>query len=817
MQLFRRGVVYLITKPPDMLKNYLKLAIRAASRQPGYTALNIIGLTLGIASALFILLYITAENRFDQYHEKKDRIYRISSDVTEPDNAFRWSVTQTPLAPQLKVDYPEVEEYVRFIPSGRTQLEYKDRYFYDEKVFLVDSTVNEVFTFNYVRGNAATALQQPYSIALSTSLAERIFGDTDPMGEVLETASGSSYTITGIYEDMPPHSHLIAHALISSNSNARLNDPNAGNWGGFGIYSYVLLREGTDAAAFAAKLPEVIDKYVAVIFDQFDIKIKYELLPLTDIHLKSDFEGEPEPSGEIGFLYIFGAVALFILLIACINYMNLATARATKRATEVGVRKVLGSERRQLVGQFLSESLIFTLTALVLSYVLVLLLLPLFNHAFDMQLSRKLLLSAPVLLGTLGIVLLTGILAGSYPAFYLSSFRPIAVLKGSLGKGSGNPRLRKALVSVQFALTIFMLIGTGIIYDQMSFLRNKHLGFDKDNVLVLSLEGEQGRAKYPTLREKLLQNPKIPMVGSASNNLGSGAGKNVMRVETADGTMDQYGIDLYSVDYEFFPTIGASFAQGRNFDAQFSTDSTQAVLVNEAMVRRFGWDDPIGRRFQFGDNDTIPMLQVVGVVKDFHQLSMYDPIESLLFVPAANNGEMHVRIKPENATETAQLLAYMEQQWQTVFPNQPFEYRFLDATYMDLYEADKIRARIFTLFSGLMILIACLGLLGLASFTAEQRTKEIGVRKVLGARTTDIVYLLTNNFVLLVILATVPACLAAWYFMSKWLASFSYHTDMNFWLYGLAFTAVVIITIFTTGYHALRAARSNPVEALKYE
>jgi putative ABC transport system permease protein len=800
-----------------MLKNYLKLALRNAGRRPGYTALNIIGLTLGIASTLFILLYITEENRFDRYHEKKDRIFRISADITEPDNAFRWSVTQTPLAPQLKVDYPEIEQYVRFIPNGRTQLEYKDRYFYDEKVFLVDSTVNEIFTFNYVRGDAATALQQPYSIALSSTLAERIFGDNDPMGEVLETPSGNSYTVRGIYEDMPRHSHLIANALISSNSIPSLGNPDAGNWGGFGIYTYVLLREDASAEAFAAKLPEVIDKYVAVIFDQFNIKVKYELIALTDIHLKSDFEGEPEPTGEIGFLYIFGAVAIFILLIACINYMNLATARATKRATEVGVRKVLGSDRRQLIGQFLSESVLFTLIALVLSYVLVLTLLPLFNHAFDMALSRSLLLSPPVLLGTLGIVLLTGIIGGSYPAFYLSSFRPIAVLKGSLGKGSGNPRLRKALVSVQFAITIFMLIGTGIIYDQMSFLRNKNLGFDKENVLEFSLEGEQGRAQYSTLREKLLQNPKITMVGTSSAALGQGVGKNVMRVETSQGTMEQLGVDLYSVDYEFFPTIGAEIVQGRNFDARFSTDSSQAVLVNEAMVRRMEWDDPIGRKFQFGSSDTIPMLQVIGVVKDFHQLSLYDPIEALLFLPRADNSEVYVRIAPQSPTEIAQLLTFVEQQWQQLFPNQPLEYDFLDANYMELYEADQTRARIFTLFSALMILIACLGLLGLASFTAEQRTKEIGVRKVLGARTADIVYLLTNNFVLLVAVATIPACIAAWYFMNKWLASFSYHTDMNYWLYGLAFILVVLITIFTTGYHALKAARSNPVKALKYE
>lgn len=616
---------------------------------------------------------------------------------------------------------------------------------------------------------------------------------------------------------MPQHSHLIANAMISSNSIPSLNEPNAGNWGGFGIYSYVLLREDAEAAAFAAKLPEVIEKYVAVIFDEFNIKVKYELIPLTDIHLKSTFENEPEPTGEIGFLYIFGAVALFILLIACINYMNLATARATRRATEVGVRKVLGSDRRQLIAQFLSESLLFTLTSLLLSFLLVLLLLPIFNNAFDMQLSRLLLFSPPVLLGALGVVILTGIIGGSYPAFYLSSFRPIAVLKGTLGKGSGNPNLRKALVSVQFTITIFMLIGTGIIYDQMSYLRNKNLGFNKENVLTFSLQGRDAREKYPTLREKLLQNPKISTIGTASTRPGEGAGKNVMNVETAQGTMEQYGVDLYGVDYEFFPTLEVELAEGRFFNEEYRTDSTQAVLVNEAMVQRMGWSDPIGRRVQMGTNDTLPMLQVVGVVKDFHQLSLYDPIESLLFLPRANNSEVHVRINPQSPAELAQIIAFAGQQWQEIFPNQPFEYDFVDASFMEAYEADQIRARIFTFFSVLMIFIACLGLIGLASFTAEQRTKEIGVRKVLGANTSDIIYLLTRNFVLLVALATIPAFIAAWYFMSQWLETFSYHTSMNYWLYGSAFVIVAFITILATGYHALKAAHGNPVEALKYE
>ena len=800
-----------------MFRNYLTIALRNFRRQPGYTFLNIFGLTIGIAATLFILLYITEETRYDTHHERADRIFRISSDITEPDDHFRWAVTQDPLAPTLKAEYPEVEEYVRFIENGRTRFEHQDRFFFEQKVYIVDSTVCDVFTFDFIEGDPDKALIEPNSIVLNESVANRIFGSKSPLGELLTTISGREYKVTGVYKDMPNHSHIIAHAMISANTFPGVMNPSAGSWGSFNIYSYVLLRPDADATAFAAKLPEVIDKYVAVIFDQFDIKVKYELLPLKSIHLTSDYEGEPEPTGQLGFLYIFGAVALFLLLIACINYMNLSTARATKRAMEVGIRKVLGSERKQLIGQFLSESVLFTLIALVLSFLLVHLLLPAFNATFEVNLGRGLLWSTPVLLGALGIVVLAGILGGSYPAFYLSAFEPMKVLKGSLAKGTGNPSLRKVLVTVQFAITIFMLIGTGIIYDQMNFLRNKDLGFDKEHVMTFAIQGRPARDKYPVIREKLLQNPKITAVGTCSTTPGRGYSKNLCNAETNEGGMEQYGIDLYGVDYEFFPALGVEFVAGRNFSSEYGTDSTNAVLINEAMAQRFNWEDPIGKKFQLGTNDSLPYNLVVGVVKNFHQRSLYEPISPLLFYPRANNRNVHVRLNPQNPQELSQTIAAVEKEWRAVFPNTPFEFDFVDASFMELYQADQVRARIFTLFSALMILIACLGLLGLASFTAEQRTKEIGIRKVMGAQTTDIVYLLTRNFVFLVALATLPAFVAAWYFMSKWLDTFAYHAKMNFFLYGLAFFAVVIITILTTGYHALRAAQSNPVEALKWE
>ena len=800
-----------------MLSNYLTIALRNFRRQPVYTLLNIAGLTLGIAASLIILLFITEESRFDTYHEHSDRIFRISADITEPDNAFKWAVTQTPLAMQLKTDYPEVEQYVRFIPNGRTNLQYKDNFFFEEKIFLVDSTVTEVFSFDFITGDASTALKEPNSIALSESVADRIFGNNNPMGEILITPSGRKYNVTGVYKDMPKHSHLIANAMISSNTIPGLGNPTAGAWGGFNLYTYVLLKEGADAESFAAKLPAVVENYVAVIFDDFGIDVKYEVIALTDIHLKSDFEGEPEPLGEIGFLYIFGAVALFMILLACINYMNLSTARATKRAMEVGVRKVLGSERKQLIWQFMIESLLFTLVSIILSFLLVLVVLPLFNNTFNLNLNRALLLSKPVLLGALGLVGLTGILAGSYPAFYLSAFKPITVLKGQLSRGSGNPVLRKTLVSVQFAVTLFMIIGTGVIYDQMNYLRNKDLGFDKEHVLTFNLQGRAAREKYPVIRDRILQNPKVLKMASTSATLGEGVGKQVMNVENGEGVMEQYGIDGYAVDFDFFSTMGIEFVKGRDYNSEFGADSTLSVIVNESMVERMGWEDPIGRRVQFGPVDTLPMAKVIGVVKDFHQRSLYDPIESLMFYQRFNNQQVHVRLAPQEPEALRATIAFVNEQWQDIFPNTPFDFDFVDASFMELYEADQVRARIFTLFSVLMILVACLGLLGLASFTAEQRTKEIGVRRILGAKTGNIVYLLTRNFVVLVAIATIPAFLAAYYFMSQWLDSFSYHTYMNYWLYALAFILVVVITLMTTSYHAFRAARGNPVEALRYE
>lgn len=791
-----------------MIKNYLKITIRHLLRQPGYTTLNILGLTIGIVSTLLIVLYLYHEVSFDKQHSKADRIYRISSDIKEPDNSFRWAVTQFPLGNTAKEEFSEVEQYVRFIGNGRTRFGKGDNSYYEEDVFLVDSTIFSMFDFNLISGNPETALEGPNSIVISQSLAKKIFNEENPIGEILKT-DDNSLEVTGVYDDVPTNSHIRPNAMISASTVDRSNSQ---NWGGFGIYTYVLLNEGVNPADIEARLnDEIIQKYVATIFDQFDIKINYELINIRDIHLYSTFEGEPESLGNIKYIYIFGAIAVFLILIASINYMNLATARSMKRALEVGIRKVMGAQRGMLIRQFITESILLTLTALVLSVILIAILVPLLNNQLQTHMSIGN-LTEPLVLGAIGVmVLITGLLSGSYPAFYLSGFKPAAVLKGKGGK-AGNKRLRSSLVTVQFAISIFMLIGTLVIYDQMQYLQSKDLGFNKERVLRVVLDNQEARNKWQVLKNQILQDPNITDAATASTSPGRGFGKNVMQVETNEGVMENYGVDSYAIDYDYIPVLDIKMVQGRNIDPQYATDTATAVLVNEAMIARMGWDNAIGKRFQF-DQDSTVFHKVIGVVADFHQRSLYEPIEALLFIPQLNNSNALIRISGNMEAG----INSVRRGWENVFPNKPFEYSFLDADFMEQYEEDQLRGQLFLGFSVMMIFISCLGLLGLASFIAEQRTKEISIRKVLGANVSGLVGLLVKDFIILVAFGAVPAFGIAYYFMTEWLETFEYHVNINILLFVLVLVIISAITICTTGYHALRAATSNPANNLKYE
>lgn len=791
-----------------MLKNYLKVAIRSLKRQPAYTALNIVGLTVGIASSLLILLYIFYETSFDNHHEKADRIYRISSDIKEPDNAFKWAVTQLPLGHTLKNDYgDEVEQYVRFMPNGRTRFEKDLVNYFEENVYFVDSTVFQVFDFEFVAGNKETALDAPNTMVLNETIANKIFKGENPIGQTLKSDGNRTFEITGVYKDMPSNSHIIADAMISAQTRLPAG---AGGWGGFNIYTYVLLQPNVTPEAFQPKLAEILVKHVDVIFENLKIEVQYALLPIRKIHLESDFQGEPVPVGDVTYIYIFGAVGLFLIIIACINYMNLATARSAKRAMEVGIRKVMGAQRSSLIGQFLTESVLITLASMILSLVLIIALVPTFNNLLNTNLDVGALLDAKIVLSLIGILLITGVAGGSYPAFYLSSFRPVVVMKGTAGK-AGNNVLRKFLVTLQFAISIFMLIGTLVVYNQMQYVQNKDLGFDKEQVMNIQLNNRNARAQWPVLRNKLLQNANIKAASTSSTTPGNGFGKNIVSMETEEGVMDQKGVDNYRVDYDYFSTLGIEVVDGRGFSLDYPSDSARAVMVNEAMVSRMNWSKPVGMKVIL-PGDSVPAL-VVGVVKDFHQQSLYAPIEALMFLPSKNNGAALIKI----AGDLSGTIASIKSSWSELFPTVPFEFTFVDEAFMEQYETDQLRGKLFLGFSFMTILIACLGLLGLASYTAEQRAKEISIRKVLGANTQGLISLLVRDFVLLIIIASVPASVGAWFFGNNWLESFEYHINVEAAVFLIVIVATVFITVLTTGYHAMKSATANPAERLKYE
>jgi putative ABC transport system permease protein len=799
-----------------MLKNLLKISLRTIAKDKTYSILNISGLTIGITCSMFLLMYILHEVSYDRYHVNAKNIYRVISNIKEPDNAFTWAVAQIPLAEELRDNYPEVKDAVRFFGTGRTLYKNGDKQFYEENFYLADSTVFEMFTYPFLHGDPATALDNSFSIVLPEKTAKKYFSDVSAaVGQSIQNQQGEEFKVTGVLKDIPLNSHFLFDALISRNTRPGYNS----GWGNFGVFTYILLPDGYDLSKMYASLDKVIKEKVDPIFEQFGIKIKYELQPILDIHLYSKIQDEAEAGGDISYIYIFASVAAFMLIIACINYMNLATARSINRAREVGVRKVMGSQRRQLIAQFITESVVIALIAMLISILLIYALLPAFNDLASKSLPFSFVLQAPVVLSLLAIVLFVGIVGGSYPAFYLSGFNPVNVLKGKVLARGGSAFLRKFLVVFQFAISIFMLISTLIVFDQLQYMRNKDLGFEKERLVKLSLNEDALRQKAQGLVDRLKQTPEVTAVGLASNSPGDGIGKLLLKVEGNDGKLTDRGVDLFYADYDFIKTMGMKIVQGRDFSREIMSDTTYAVLVNESMVKRMSWDDPIGKKFIFqggGPNNTDVEKRVVGVVKDYHQNSLYDPIEPLMILLSKNNGNVFVRT---TEGDVRQSIAAIEKAWKEVFPTYIFEYNFLDADFNSQYKADEKRSQIFTAFSGLTIIIACLGLLGLAAFTTEQRTKEIGVRKVIGASVRHLVMLVSREFFILVGIGMILAFPVAWYFTDNWLENFAYRIDLNAQWPTFVISALLafIITLTTVGFHVVRAASANPVKSLRDE
>jgi putative ABC transport system permease protein len=789
-----------------MIKNLITTAFRHILKNPGYSILNILGLSLGIASALFLIIYVSDEISYDRYHEKADRIYRVSSKITEPDDQFTWIVAQIPFGPQVANDYPEVESYVRFINMPRALYKYEDKEFNEEDFYYVDSTIFDIFTYKLVSGDLVSALREPGKIILSETAATRYFGSSDPIGKTLTTGT-HTFEVTGVIEDVPFNSHFRFDALASrSNLPAQI-----GSWANFGVFTYLLFPEGTDVSAFEEKMQGMYAAYMEPIFGSLNITIEYILEPIKRIHLYSTNANEPVPTGSINYVYIFAIVALFLVLIAAMNYMNLSTARSARRAREVGLRKVVGSRRRLLVAQFLSESIIFTVISLIISIVLLAALMPKFNLLAGKSFDLHVIYSPVVLMSLLAVILLVGLIGGSYPAFFLSRFSPVTVLKGEITQGSAGSLFRKILVVIQFTVSVIMIICTLVVFRQLNYLKTMDQGFDQENVVGLQLNGVMAR-KYPVLKLALMENPNIKYVGGTNTAVGEGSGKALFNVETDQG-MSSRGINFAVVDYDFIEALGIKIVEGRGFQKDMPSDTLTGVVVNETFVKRMGWTEAIGKKVELGDENNI-RARVIGVMKDYHQTGMYNEIESLLLITRPLNNVVYIKLSGENVEET---MNYIESTWKEVFPDQPFVYTFLSERFSRQFEADEKRGLIFTLFTVLAILIACLGLFGLASYTVEQRTKEIGIRKVFGANEGVILRLISRDFLILTSIAIVIAIPVAYYFMSNWLENYVYRSKMGVPLFIIAGLLTILITFLTISYKAYQAAIMNPADSIKIE
>lgn len=807
------GVLSSTHKHTSMLQNLFKTALRNILRDKIYSFINVLGLTIGITSSIFLLLYVLDELSYDKYHSNGEDIYRVITHITEQDDDFTWVVAQVPFAQTVRDKYPEVEKAVRFIGMGRTLYKKGELKFYEEEIFAVDSAVFEVFSYEFIDGDQATALHNPNSLVLTRDLAIKYFGTEYAVGESIE-ADDELYQVTGVIENVPKNSHFTFDGLVSLST---LNEQRrTGNWGSFGVFTYLYAPNLVDKRAFEVKLHEIYDEFCSEMFQPLGIDFDYQLQKIGDIHLHSRHEGEADVNGDIRYIYIFSVVAIFMLIIASINYMNLATARSARRSREVGIRKVLGSQKVQLVAQFITESLLLSIIALILSLIMVLAILPFFNDLLDKEITMMFIQDPKILTGLLAIILFVGVLGGSYPAFYLSSFKPALVLKSKMSSKGGNAFLRKGLVILQFSISIVMLVCTWLVYDQLQFMREKDLGFDKEHVIRMSLPTEQMRQNYEALRVKLMELPHVVSAATASSSPGYGVGKNLLNVEDQNGEMVERGIDLYAVDYDYLNTLGFEIVEGRNFSREYPSDTSAAVMVTESMAKRMGWESAIGKKFSFmgGDGEEREPMQVVGVVKDYHHASLYDIIEPILFLPRENLQILHIKIDGRDIQNT---IAKVESVWSEVQTDQPFEYTFLDEEFQEQYQNDERRGQIFTIFAGLTMAIACLGLLGLASYTAEQRTKEISIRKVVGASTQTLVYLISREFVILVAISIVIGLPIAYYFMEQWLQNFAFAMDISWISFAVVSIIALVITFGTVSYHTVRAALANPVDALKEE
>jgi len=808
-----------------MFRNYFRVAYRSLWKDKGFSAINIIGLAAGLATCLLIALFVMDELGYDSYNDKAGRIFRLHADLKLNDAGMNAVTVPAPMGPVMAKEYPQIENYVRLIDTHEMLVKKGDETIMEPHSVFADSSLFKVFNLKMAAGDPATALIQPMSMVISESIAKKYFGSGNAIGQTLLTSNTTTYKITGVIKDMPAQSHFHFDFIKAM---SELKDSRSNEWLSNNYITYVLAKPGTTEKDLDRILKGMVKKYlepqlVSMVHASINDLEKagghfnYYSMALPKIHLHSNLSFEWEANGNLQYVYIFIIVAVFILLIACVNFMNLSTARSAGRAKEVGVRKVLGSLRGSLITQFLAESMLTTLIAIILAVIIASLLLPLFNQLSGKEITLGL-FSKPWLLPSLLVTgIIAGLLAGSYPAFYLSAFQPIQVLKGKLSTGFRNGWLRNSLVVFQFAIAIVLIVGTLVIHNQLNYIRNANLGYKRDHLLTLRNTASLWTHARAFKDEAL----KIPGIVQATMTADiPNAGTHGINGIFKDASLSASGsviMQTCNIDADYVSTLGMEIVKGRNFSPLMPTD-TFAVLLNETGAKMLGFSDPLNQTVYRPEGDSLKPVayHIIGVIKDFHNASLHDKIGPALFHLAEERGAISFRIKSDNIPS---VISQLKEKYHGIekMAGQPFLYSFMDDDFNRLYQADQRTGKIFISFAVLAIFIACLGLFGLVTYAAEQRIKEIGVRKVLGASVSNIVKLLSADFLQLVLIATVIAVPVAWWIMNKWLQDFAYRTSISWFDFILAAILAALITIATVCFRAISAARANPVKSLRTE